>query len=141
MPRFGLAVLFIISTGSACACVSPCPSIDPQLEAISRLDDPMIPLAKAVDVIADQLPPEAKDKEVFDAVVKRTGNPALLTPFAGYTLKARIQNGVAVILLCSKDGKEGIIEDVTCTTRPDTHRPSGSPCEYLLNVDAVCNAR
>jgi len=62
----------------------------------------------------------------------------LLEPFKEYVLKAHIQDGAGIILVCSKDGKEGIIEDVSCTTRPDTHRPSGSPCVYLLDVKAVC---
>ena len=121
-------------------CVSLCPSLDPQFEAISRLDNHMIPLAKAVDVIADKLPPDAKDEEILKAAAERSGNPQLLEPFRDYLLKARIQDGAGVILVCSKDGKEGIIEDVSCTTRPDTHRPSGSPCVYLLDVKAVCES-
>ncbi|MFH1702836.1 MAG: hypothetical protein ABIB41_05315 [Nitrospirota bacterium] len=72
--------------------------------------------------------------------MNRSGDPELLKPFEGYVRKARIQDGIGVILLCSPDGKEGIIEDVTCTTRPDTHRPTGSPCDYLLDVKRVCAA-
>ena len=104
-----------------------------------RFDDPMIPLSRAVGVVIDTLPPDAKDEEIFSAVVKQSGDPNLLKPFEGYVLKARIENGVGVILLCSPDGKEGIIEDVTCTTRPDSFRPSGSPCTYLLDVKRVCS--
>lgn len=141
MKAIRAALLAFIMAISSIGCLSPCPSIDPQMEAISRLDDYMIPLAKAVDVIADKLPPNAKDNEIFKAAVERSENPELLEPFNGYVLRARIQDGVGVILLCSKDGKEGIIEDVSCTTRPDTHRPSGSPCTYLLDVKAVCQAR
>lgn len=125
---------------SVAGCLAPCPFVDPQLEAISRLDDYMIPLGKALDVMADKLPPNAKDDEIFKAIVERSGNPKLVEPFTGYVLKARIQDGVGIILLCSKDGKEGIMEDVSCTTRPDMHRPSGSPCTYLLDVKAVCGA-
>ena len=98
----------------------------------------MIPLAKAVDVVADKVPPDAKDQEIFSAAMKSSGNYDLIKPFEGYILKARIQDGVGVILLCSPDGKEGIIEDVTCTTRPDTFRPTGSPCTYLVDVKRVC---
>lgn len=130
-----LAVAMILSlTG----CISPCPQVDPQLEAISRLDDYLIPLAKAVDVIADKLPKDAKDDEIFKAAVERSGNSKLLEPFKGYRLKGRIQDGTGVILICTNDGKEAVIEDVSCTTRPDTLRPSGSPCIYLLDVKAVC---
>jgi hypothetical protein len=100
----------------------------------------MIPLGKAVDVVADKLPPEAEDQEIFAAVLERSGNPLLLKPFEEYMLKARIINGIGIVLLCSKDGKEGIIEDVSCTTRPDSLRPSGSPCAYMLDPNLVCLA-
>lgn len=133
-----LTLLFVtIMFLSGCAL---CPPIDPQQKLIMHFDDYMIPLSKAVDVIADKLPPEAKDEEIFAEAVKRSGNPELLKPFDGYVLKARIQDETGVILLCSPDGTEGIIEDVTCTTRPDTHRPTGSPCDYLLDVNRVCSA-
>jgi hypothetical protein len=121
-------------------CISPCPTVDPQLETISHLDDYLIPLSKAVDVIADRLPPDVRDEKILEAARERSGNSKLLEPFSNYLLKARIQEGVGVVLVCSKDGKEGIIEDVSCTTRPDTLRPSGSPCVYLLDVKAVCDA-
>jgi hypothetical protein len=117
-----------------------CPRVDPKYKLIMKLDDYMIPLAKAVDIVVDELPPEAKDQEILLAAVKRSGNPGLLRPFEGYVLRARMESGVGVLLLCSPDGKEGIIEDVTCTTRPDTHRPTGSPCNYLLDAKRVCSA-
>lgn len=131
-----LIVTVFLSSGCAL-----CPSIDPKQKLIMQLDDPMIPLAKAVEVTVDKLPPDTKDQAIFDAVIKRSGNPGLITFFAGYLLKARIEGDTAVILLCYPDGKEGIIEDVTCTTRPDMHRPSGSPCEYMLDVNKVCAVR
>lgn len=132
-------VLFLITITLVSGCAF-CPPVDPKQKLIMHFDDYMIPLGKAVDVVADKLPPDAKDQEIFLAAVNRSGNPNLLKPFDGYVLKARIQDGVGVILLCSPDGKEGIIEDVTCTTRPDTHRPIGSPCTYLLDVKRVCSA-
>ncbi len=128
---------FTVTLVSACAI---CPPIDPKTKLIMELDNYLIPLAKAVDVVIDKLPPGAKDQEIFLAAVEHSGDPGLLKPFDGYVLKARIEDGSGVILVCSKDGKEGIIEDVTCTTRPDTHRPSGSPCTYLLDVKRVCSA-
>jgi len=105
-----------------------------------QFGDYLIPLSKAVDVIAGNLPRDAKDGEIFSAVVERSGNPEIVNPFKGYVLKARIQDGTGVILLCSPDGKEGIIEDVSCTTRPDSYRPSGSPCAFMLDVKLVCSA-
>ena len=131
---FALCIVILVS---GCAL---CPPVDPHQETISHFSDYMIPFSKAVDVVMDELPPDSKDDEVFSAVMKRSGDPELLKPFKGYVLKARIEDGAGVILLCSPDGKEGIIEDVTCTTRPDAFRPTGSPCTYLLDVRRVCLA-
>jgi hypothetical protein len=136
LKSFGIYVLAILIL-SGCAL---CPPIDPQQKQIMQLDDYMIPLSKAVDVIVDELPSNAKDEEIFSAAVRRSNNPELVKPFEGYVRKARIENGIAVILICSPDGKEGIIEDVSCTSRPDMHRPTGSPCTYLLDVNKVCAA-
>jgi hypothetical protein len=121
-----------------------CHPVDPHLQTISHFYDYMIPLSKAVEVVVDEIPLDSKDDEIFAEVLKRSGDPGLLKPFDGYVLKAIIVeefgSRTGVILLCSPDGKEGIIEDVTCTTRPDTSRPTGSPCDYLLDVRKVCAA-
>jgi len=130
-------ILIALILISGCAL---CPPVDPKQKLIMHFDDYMIRLSKAVDVVVDKMPPDAKDQEIFSAAVQRSGDPTLLKPFNGYVLKARIQGGTGIILLCSQNGKEGIIEDVTCTTRPDCHRPSGSPCEYLLDPKLVCSA-
>ena len=40
-----------------------CPPVDPQQKLIMQLDDYLIPLSKAIDVIADKLPQDSKDEE------------------------------------------------------------------------------
>jgi hypothetical protein len=138
--RHGKALILLSLTVTIVFGCAICPPVDPKAKLVMELDNYLIPLAKAVDVVIDRLPPNAKDQEIFLAAVERSGDPGLLKPFDGYVLKAQIEDGSGVILVCSKDGKEGIIEDVTCTTRPDTYRPSGSPCAYLLDVKRVCSA-
>ena len=140
MRNAKISVLFLFIVVPVAGCCIRQPTQDPQQVLIMHFDDYMIPLAKAVDVVVDKLPPDAKDMEIFSKVVELSGNPLLLKPFEGYVLKAHILEGTGVILLCSPDGKEGIIEDVSCTTRPDSHRPSGSPCTYLLDPKLVCSA-
>jgi hypothetical protein len=134
-------IIFLVVTVSLASGCALCPLVDPKEKLITQLNDPMIPLAKAVEVTVDKLPQDAKDQVIFNEVIKRSGDPDLIKPFAGYLLRARIEGDTAVILLCYPDGKEGIIEDVTCTTRPDMYRPSGSPCEYMLDVKKVCATR
>lgn len=138
--QYKKSFMLLLLTATIISGCAFCPPIDTQQKLIMHFDDYMIPLAKAVDVLADKLPQDTKDQDILMAAVKKSGNTNLLKPFEGYVLKARIEDGVGIILLCSPDGKEGIIEDVTCTTRPDTHRPTGSPCTYLLDVKRVCSA-
>jgi hypothetical protein len=138
MGRIRCIVFLFVVTSLVSGCAH-CPPVDPQHKLFAQFDDYMIPLAKAVDVVIDRLPPDAKDDVIFQEVVKRTGNPDILKPFAGYVLRARIDNGFGVVLLCSPDGKEGIIEDAACTTWPDSFRPTGSPCEYFLDLKRVCS--
>lgn len=129
-------VFLLIMFVSGCAL---CPQIDPQFKSIMKFDEHMVPLAKAFDVVADEISPEMKDDEIKSVIIERSGNPNLFTPFNGYVLKMKVEKGFGVILLCSPDGKEGIIEDVSCTTQLDTFRPSGSPCVYLLDPERVCS--
>ncbi|MBI5847218.1 MAG: hypothetical protein HZB31_04595 [Nitrospirae bacterium] len=140
MKYLRTVILLIVTVSLASGCAF-CPPIDPKQKLIMQFDDSMIPLAKSVEVTVGKLSPDAKDQAIFDEVIKRSGDPGLTKPFAGYLLRARIEGDTAVILLCYPDGKEGIIEDVTCTTRPDMHRPSKSPCEYMLDVKKVCATR
>jgi len=140
--KYAIAGGILVATlMSGCA---SCPPVDPHLNTIVHFSDHMIPLSKAVDVVVDQIPLASKDDEIFSEVLKRSGDPELFKPFNGYVLRVKIVeytgSRAGVILLCSPSGKEGIIEDVTCTTRPDTSRPTGSPCDFLLDVEKVCSA-
>ena len=68
-------------------------------------------------------------------------DPGLLKPFRGYTLRAETQNGHAVVLVCTPDGRVGVLEDTSCTARMDQHlwkvRPK-LPCDYTLNLKEIC---
>jgi len=95
-------------------------------------------LSRAVDVVIDSLPVDAEDDAIFRAVRERSGDNSLFEPFAQYKLKAKIDQGYALILLCTQDGKYSLIEDASCTQRIDTWRPLGSPCKYFLDIKKIC---
>ena len=121
---------FILSAG----CVTT--PKDPHLQVIADLGSPVYSLSAAVDVVADKLPPDAEDMTVINAATAK--DPSLVAPFAGYTLKVRIENKHGVILVCDKAGKHAYIEDISCTPQVDSWRPTGSPCRFLLDVNRVC---
>lgn len=66
---------------------------------------------------------------------------SLLTPFSNYTIKLLKQNRHAIMLICSGDGKQALIEDVGCTAKPDKHWWKIQPahaCEFTLTVSDSC---
>jgi hypothetical protein len=138
--KYAKVFMILLSAGILVSGCALCPQIEPQQKLITHFDDYMVPLAKAVDAIADQLPADAINEKIFSEIVRRSGSKDLIQPFDGYVLKARLENGVGIILLCTPDGEEGIIEDVTCTTGVETWRPPKSPCVYLLDVKRACPA-
>lgn len=109
---------------------------DPHLQAINDLGNPVYALSAAIDVVADTLSPDAEDMAVISAATAK--DPSLVAPFAGFTLKARIENKAGVILVCDKPGKYAYIEDISCTPQIDSWRPTGSPCLFFLDVSRVC---
>lgn len=74
--------------------------------------------------------PDLKDKELID--LSTSHDSRLKEPFDGFLLKARSQNGHAIVLVCSKDGRKALLEDGTCTTKFDYYwwkdQPD-RPCE------------
>jgi hypothetical protein len=86
-------------------------------------------------------PADIKDTELL--VLATRHDPDLLTRFQSYTLKVHRQNGHAMVLVCSKDGSVGLLEDSNCTAKLDKHLWEGQlskPCEFTLTVQQVCGA-
>jgi hypothetical protein len=70
-------------------------------------------------------------------------DPGLLTPFSGYRIAAKRTNGHTVILVCTKEGEEALLEDVGCTAAMDRHAwkdNNKSRCEFVLDVSSFCSA-
>ena len=85
-------------------------------------------------------PPEGiSDKELLDLSTKH--DPGLMDPFAGYTLWVSRQDGHAVVLVCDKVGKIGLLEDAGCSSEMDRHlwkETPPMPCEFTITVRDVC---
>ncbi len=70
-------------------------------------------------------------------------DPSLLKPFEGYLLKVRKKGKNASVLVCTKDGAVGLLEDTECTPgRIDKHlwksKPAAS-CSFTLDLAALCS--
>jgi len=68
-------------------------------------------------------------------------DPELLKPLAGYLIKPLRQNGHAVILICSEDGKTALIEDAGCSAVIDRLRWKDNPpsrCSFSIDTTQTC---
>ena len=85
-------------------------------------------------------PPEGiGDKELPDLSTKH--DPGLMEPFADYTLRVSRQDGHAVVLVCDKDGKVGLLEDAGCSSEMDRHlwkENPPKPCDFTVKAKEVC---
>ena len=66
-------------------------------------------------------------------------DPGLLEPFIGYTLKVNRDFNHAIVLVCSGDGMQGLLEDAGCTERLDNYQwQQDLPCTFTLSSELVC---
>jgi hypothetical protein len=85
-------------------------------------------------------------EELTDAqllVLSTKHDPSLFEPFVKYTVRVQRRDRHAVVLVCTKDGGHGLLEDAGCTAVLDRHLWEGKatrPCEFTLNVEDVCKA-
>jgi hypothetical protein len=67
-------------------------------------------------------------------------DPSLLAPFADKRLRVQYQRNHAVLLLCTKDGRQALLEDLGCTARLDrqVREDENAPCEFTLKAETGC---
>ena len=71
-------------------------------------------------------------------------DPGLLEPFADYKVRVLRQDKHAVILICTKDGNTGLMEDAGCSSELDRHLWKEEPpkrCEFTVRVQELCPAQ
>ena len=66
-------------------------------------------------------------------------DPSLCAPFGKNTLRTRVVDGNAVLLLCTPDGKRALVEDIACTPVPDykAWTNDDAPCEFTVSEQTV----
>ena len=87
----------------------------------------------------EQTQADLLDREILANATKH--DPSLLPEFANYLVRVRQDDRNASVLLCTRNGKQGLIEDVGCTAEPDRHlwkMPTPPPCEFTANIRQLC---
>lgn len=66
-------------------------------------------------------------------------DPDLLEPFRHDLLKLNRDFGHAVILVCTSDGKKGLLEDAGCTAEIERHLwKQDVACQFTISASKVC---
>lgn len=80
--------------------------------------------------------PGVADDDLADRIGR--DHPDVLLPFAGYHVIVR---GGGAVLICTSDGRYGLVEDYACTPQVDVRLfdlPS-APCAFTMSPTAACS--
>ena len=104
-----------------------------------RLASSLTKLAKVVEAtVRYKKPPEKiSDSDLLKLACER--DPKLLEPFKKYTVKVHKEKRHAIVLVCTSNGKRGLLEDAGCTAKMDKHLwKSSVACKFTLKVKNIC---
>jgi hypothetical protein len=99
-------------------------------------------LAKMMESYIRYGPPRAgaSEQELFAEGTR--DDPTLLNQFSQYKLKLLSHDRHAVVLVCTRDGRQALLEDAGCTADIEApHWKTRSACEFTVNVSQVCRGR
>ena len=136
MKHYSLINVFAVVLLTACA-TSNALAVDEDERGI--LSTKMVNLSSAVNAYFSGLPSAPVDND--ETILKNATqhDPRLLADeFKPYLLKTQYQNPYAVVLLCSADGKQAIMEDAGCSAQLDRQIKDDAPCEFKLHVTKGC---
>lgn len=80
--------------------------------------------------------PAESEAEILRRVTAH--DPSLLAELNEYRLRIQYQQKHALLLVCTKDGKQALLEDAGCTARLDRHVQGKAPCEFTLQAAKSC---
>jgi len=95
-------------------------------------------LARAVMLFAKNNTAEAASLDDRELVQRATAfDPNLLKPYEGLMVRGTADG---VILVCTGDGRRGLIEDAECSDKVDKliWPDINAPCQFTLKPETVC---
>ena len=110
-------------------------------EKMLELGSALTKLSTAVESTVRYKNPPSGSSDFELLAMATQHDPDLLKPFMEYKLLVLSQDKHAVVLVCTKDGKAGLLEDAGCSARLDSHlweEKPVRPCEFTLKVQEVC---
>jgi hypothetical protein len=128
--------LVLIGLLNGCALVSH----QENEEAMYMKASALTKLSAAVEATVryDSLSSSMSDQELLN--LSTEDDPSLLEPFNDYLLKINRDFNHAIVMMCSKNGMQGLLEDAGCTAAMDHHLwQKQASCVFTLSSDVVCH--
>ncbi len=132
--RLSFLVLLLLLFGSACAQARSDSEMNELASALTKV-------SSAVESTVHYKKTDGGKRDMALLILATQHDPGLLELFQGYVLRAKAEDGHGLVLVCTPDGKELLLEDATCTSRFELHHWKNSPlpdCDYTLTVKAIC---
>lgn len=121
------------------SCCSKCAKQDSTEEAMFIKASALTKLSTAVEatINIDKPDESVSDQEILK--ISTEDDPLLLEPFKNDVIKINRDFGHAVILVCSNDGKKGLLEDAGCTGKMDVYLWNiTNACEFTISSLSLC---
>ena len=118
------------------------------MHSVSRSDKRMWTLASALTKLSkavestvryDPTTGSLTEKQLLAAATRN--DPGLLTPFEGYEVRVSTPARHAIVLVCTGDGRQGLLEDAGCSAELDRHlwqEHPALPCAFTVDVLKAC---
>lgn len=140
-----MAIKTIVATAlvSSLALLAGCSSAPVQQEDPAVLARQLQKLSAAMDAYLLYAPRPAGASEELLLAEGTRNDPGLLAAFSGYRLRLAREQPRALLMVCTRDGKQALMEDVGCTPKLDKRlwEQGNAPCEFTLEIKEACQRR
>lgn len=83
-------------------------------------------------------PANLSDRDLL--ILSTQDDPTLLEPFTGDVLKVSRDFNHAIVLVCSSESNQALLEDAGCTAKLDNHLwQQNLLCQFTLKAETMCN--
>lgn len=110
-------------------------------QARKPIDEQKAPFRRLTTAIVGELlknePGSISEDKLLELTCKN--DPSLCSHFEENKIKVKIIKDEVILLLCSSDSSEALLEDVSCTAKLDLWRyEKKSPCSFTIDSLSLC---
>lgn len=138
-----LFVVVVFASTSSCACFWA--TYFPSDARMQALGDDLRRLSAAVQGKVVEDPAGTAGLSDQELLTRATAHdPALLKPFECYSVRTSREGNYISLLVCTANGKRGLLEDTNCTVPLDKqlwHDSPGAPCRFTVPLDDACKVK